>query len=268
MTVPPSNPPKQGQVSALVLAAGRGERLRPHTDHTPKPLLPVRGQPLIAWHLQALAAAGVCQVVINTAWLEQQFEPTLGDGARFGLAITYSHEQRDHGQALETAGGIAKALPWLREARAVPHDGPQDAVFWVVSGDVFVPGFDFSPAHVQAFKKRPELDAWLWLAPNAAHHPQGDFRLDESTGLIVDTESTVAVNDAAERSPKRTWASVGLFRARMFAHIAVGTRLPLRPLLDQAIRQGRLGGARWDGTWVDVGTVERWQSLDASSAKA
>jgi N-acetyl-alpha-D-muramate 1-phosphate uridylyltransferase len=268
MADPQSKARKQGQVSALVLAAGRGERLRPHTDHTPKPLLPVRGQPLIAWHLQALAKAGVRQVVINTAWLDQQFEPMLGNGARFGLAITYSHEQRDHGQALETAGGIAKALPWLREDRAAPHDSLHDAVFWVVSGDVFVPGFDFSPAHVQTFRQRPELDAWLWLAPNAAHHPQGDFRLDESTGLIVDTESSLAVKGGAERWPKRTWASVGLFRARMFDHIAVGTRLPLRPLLDQALRQGRLGGARWDGMWVDVGTVERWQSLDASPAKA
>ena len=98
---------------ALILAAGRGERMRPLTDHTPKPLLQVGGRPLVAWHLEALARAGVREVVINTAWLEEQFEPALGDGRDWGLKIRWSHEGRDHGGALETAGGIAKALPWL-----------------------------------------------------------------------------------------------------------------------------------------------------------
>ncbi len=119
---------------AFIMAAGRGERLRPHTDHTPKPLLPVRGQPLIAWHLAALAAAGVREVVINTAWLEDRFPEALGDGSRWGLAIRYSMEGRDHGGALETAGGIAKALAML------------DDPFWVVAGDVFLPGFTFVPS--------------------------------------------------------------------------------------------------------------------------
>jgi hypothetical protein len=118
---------------ALILAAGRGERMRPLTDTTPKPLLPVRGQPLIVHHLVALAAAGVREVVINTAWLEEQFPAALGDGARWGLKIHYSMEGRDHGGALETAGGIAKALPWL-----APRG---EEAFWVVSGDVFLPGF-------------------------------------------------------------------------------------------------------------------------------
>ncbi|MFN3887605.1 MAG: NDP-sugar synthase, partial [Aquabacterium sp.] len=128
------------QLPALILAAGRGERMRPLTDTTPKPLLPVRGQPLIAWHLQALARDGVRDVVINTAYLEDQFEPALGDGRRWGLRITYSHEGRDHGGALETAGGIAKALPLLGDA------------FWVLAGDVFVPSFRFEAGEAEAFR--------------------------------------------------------------------------------------------------------------------
>src|SRR5512137_2843700 len=135
---------------ALILAAGRGERMRPLTDTTPKPLLEVRGQPLIVWHLQALARAGVREVVVNTAWLEDQFPAALGDGARWGLSIHYSMEGRDHGGALETAGGIAKALAWLGDP------------FWVVAGDVFVPGFEFAAAAAERFARRGDL-AQLWL---------------------------------------------------------------------------------------------------------
>ncbi len=227
-------------VSAIVLAAGRGERLRPHTDHTPKPLLAVRGKPLVQWHLEALARAGVERVVINTAWLESQFEPALGDGRRFGLQIHYSHEGRDHGGALETAGGIAKALPHLGE------------VFWVVSGDVFVPGFVFGADQAARFAAESTLLARLWLVKNAAHHG-GDFGIDIATGLASN----------APGLEKRTWASVGLFRASMFAPIVVGTRMPLRPLLDAALDQGRLAAEAWDGHWTDVGTVARWRSLEA-----
>ncbi len=224
---------------AIILAAGRGERLRPHTDHTPKPLLLVRGKPLVQWHLEALADAGVQQVVINTAWLEEQFEPALGDGSRFGLRIHYSHETRDHGGALETAGGIAKALPHLGD------------VFWVVSGDVFVPGFAFAADEVQRFKAKPTLLAKLWLAKNASHHA-GDFGIDAATGLASN----------ATGLQKRTWASVGLFRASMFEGIAVGTRMALTPLLFKAMDQAQLAAVAWDGAWTDVGTVERWQSLN------
>jgi MurNAc alpha-1-phosphate uridylyltransferase len=215
---------------ALILAAGRGERLRPHTDTCPKPLLPVRGKPLIEWHLEALAAAGVHEVVINTAWLEDRFPPALGDGRRWGLAIRYSMEGRDHGDALETAGGIAKALPGLGE------------VFWVVSGDVFLPGFPF----------RGTLPAGrschLWMVPNPLHHPRGDFGLD-AQGRLVEAE------------PRRTWASVGLFRRSMFEGIAPGTKLALRPVLEREIAAGRAGGEVWDGGWTDVGTPERWAAL-------
>ncbi len=219
--------------TAMILAAGRGERLRPHTDRCPKPLLPVRGQPLMAWHLQALAAAGVREVVVNTAWLEAQFPAALGDGARWGLRLHYVMEGRDHGGALETAGGIANALPLL------------DEVFWVVSGDVFLPGFSFRGA------LRPDRDCHLWMVPNAPHHPRGDF------GIGADGRLT----DADDAAPRLTWASVGLFRRAMFKHIAPGTRLPLRPLLQQAIAAGRAGGELWPGEWTDVGTPERWAAL-------
>ncbi|HET9975838.1 MAG TPA: nucleotidyltransferase family protein [Burkholderiaceae bacterium] len=225
-------------VPALILAAGRGERMRPLTDACPKPLLVVRGRPLIEWHLEALARAGVERVVINTAWLEDQFPAALGDGSRFGLAITYSHEGRAFGAALETAGGIATALPLL-----------EADTFWVVSGDVFVPGFDFAPTHAERFARAGTL-AHLWLVPNASHHPAGDFGLDEARGLAVATP------------PRRTWASLGLFRAAMFDGVARGATLKLRPLLDAALAARRLGAERWDGAWTDVGTVERLAALN------
>ncbi|MFI4931042.1 MAG: N-acetylmuramate alpha-1-phosphate uridylyltransferase MurU [Burkholderiales bacterium] len=228
---------------ALILAAGRGVRMRPLTDHTPKPLLGVRGKPLIEWHLLALAAAGVHDVVINTAWLEDQFPAALGDGSRFGLRISYSMEGRDHGGALETAGGIAKALPLLAS-----HGND---CFWVVSGDVFLPGFTFDAAFAQRFAASTTW-AHLWLVPNAAHHPQGDFGID-AHGLAV-----------ADAPLRRTWASVGLFRATMFQGVAVGTRLPLRPLLDDGIAQRRVSAQAWDGEWTDVGSVERLQALNAA----
>jgi MurNAc alpha-1-phosphate uridylyltransferase len=222
----------------LILAAGRGERMRPLTDDCPKPLLPVGGKPLIAWHLEALAAAGVRDVVINTAWLEAQFPATLGDGARWGLSITYSMEQRDHGGALETAGGIAKALPALVQ--------PDRDSFWVVSGDVFMPAFDFGACAANPFARASML-AHLWLVPNAPHHPEGDFGLDADRGMAV------------AAAPRFTWASVGLFRAAMFDGVAADRPMKLRPLLDAALAQGRLGAQLWPGTWIDVGTAERLQ---------
>ena len=234
------------QPPALILAAGRGERMRPLTDHCPKPLLQVRGKALIEWHLEALARAGVTEVVINTAWLEEQFPAALGDGSRWGLSIRYSCEGRDHGGALETAGGIAKALPWL----ATQEHGS----FWVVSGDVFLPGFLFASDDAARFAAGTEL-ARLWLVANAPHHPIGDFGIDAATGLATVDE------------PRRTWASVGLFRAEMFSGVAPGTRLALRPLLDQALAAGRLGADAWEGAWTDVGSAERLAALNAQAPR-
>ena len=225
-------------MKALILAAGRGERMRPLTDSTPKPLIDVRGKRLIEWHLEALAQAGVREVVVNTAWLEDQFPATLGDGARWGLKITYSFEGRDHGGALETAGGIAKALPLLGDA------------FWVVSGDVFVPDFRFDAEAAGAFAHSDALGQ-LWMVANAPHHPKGDFGID-AQGLASRTIE-----------PKLTWASIGLFRAALFSDIAVGTKMALRPKLELAIDQRRLRALMYDGRWTDVGTMERLAALQA-----
>jgi N-acetyl-alpha-D-muramate 1-phosphate uridylyltransferase len=216
--------------------------MRPLTDTCPKPLLPVGGKPLIAWHLEALAAAGVRDVVINTAWLEAQFPAALGDGSRWGLRIRYSMEQRDHGGALETAGGIAKALPWLVQ--------PRQDVFWVVSGDVFVPSFEFSATAAQGFARTDTL-AHLWLVPNAPHHPDGDFGIDAASGL------------ASTAPPRYTWASVGLFRAPMFDGVAPDKPMKLRPLLDAAIAAQRLSAQLWPERWIDVGTAERLREARA-----
>jgi MurNAc alpha-1-phosphate uridylyltransferase len=228
-------------LKALILAAGRGVRMRPLTDHTPKPLLQVRGKPLIQWHLLALARAGVRDVVVNTAWLEEQFPAALGDGARLGLHIVYSMEGRDHGGALETAGGIAKALPLLASNET-------DA-FWVVSGDVLLGDFAFDAGVARRFASSPHW-AHLWLAPNAPHHPGGDFGIDADGH---------AVSNAPER---RTWASVGLFRAAMFKDVPPGTKLALRPLLDRGVAERRITAQPWDGEWTDVGTPERLQALN------
>jgi N-acetyl-alpha-D-muramate 1-phosphate uridylyltransferase len=230
---------------ALILAAGRGERLRPLTDTCPKPLIDVGGRPLIAWHLQALAAAGVREVVINTAWLEAQFPAVLGDGARWGVSITYSMEQRDHGGALETAGGIAKALPQLVQ--------PGCDVFWVVSGDVFLPTFPFAADAAECFA-RDSTAAHLWLVPNAPHHPDGDFGLDAARA------------HASAQAPRLTWASVGLFRASMFDGVPADRPGKLRPLLDATLAADRLGAERWGGRWIDVGTLERLQAARTAAA--
>lgn len=226
-------------MKAIILAAGRGERMRPLTDATPKPLLEVRGRRLIEWHLLALARAGVRDVVINTAWLEEQFPAMLGDGSRYGVRIAYSMEGRDHGGALETAGGIAKALPLLAS---------ESGAFWVVSGDVFIPGFTFDPADARRFKEGGRL-AHLWLVPNAPHHPRGDFGID-GEGL--------AVPDAAKRF---TWASVGLMCAGLVAGVTPGTRAALRPCLEAAMRERQVSAEQWAGEWTDVGTAERLASL-------
>jgi MurNAc alpha-1-phosphate uridylyltransferase len=198
----------------------------------------VRGRPLIEWHLEALARAGVREVVINTAWLEEQFPAALGDGSRWGLRLHFSMEGRDHGGALETAGGIAKALPLLGDA------------FWVVSGDVYLHGYPFDAAAAARFDAAKDVQAHLWLVPNAPHHPTGDFGIDAAGRLSLDA------------MPRLTWASVGLFRAALFDGIAPGTRLPLRPVLMRGIEAGTLTGERWGGGWTDVGTVERWQQLE------
>jgi MurNAc alpha-1-phosphate uridylyltransferase len=225
---------------ALILAAGRGERMRPLTDRTPKPLLPVRGKPLIEWHLLALAAAGVREIVINTAWLEEQFPAVLGDGARWGVTIRYSTEGRDHGGALETAGGIATALPLLGDR------------FWVVSGDVYAPGFAYDASTVAGFDAGDD-DALLWVVPNPVYKRDGDFALQPDGRLARPA-------DAAARNV--TYANIALMRSRLVSPVLPGTRAPLGPLLFDSARAGRLAGCRWTGTWENVGTPAQLAALD------
>jgi MurNAc alpha-1-phosphate uridylyltransferase len=155
-------------------------------------------------------------------------------------------EGRDHGGALETAGGIAKALPWLAP-------GGDPAPFWVVSGDVYLPGFDFSPAALEVFKEHPERLAELWMVPNAPHHPRGDYGIGPDGLALAHATAT----------QRYTWASVGLFRPAMFTDIHVGARMALRPRLDAAIAARRLGARLWNGKWTDVGTPERLADLNA-----
>jgi MurNAc alpha-1-phosphate uridylyltransferase len=233
-------------MKALILAAGRGERMRPLSDATPKPLLPVHGKPLIAWHLEALARAGVREVVINTAWLEAQFPATLGDGSRFGLAIHYSMEGRDHGGALETAGGIAKALPRLGE------------VFWLVSADIYAPDFGFDAATAERFAQRRELVGHLWLVPNPPFHPEGDFGLDgDGYGLA----------DAAGPDGRRwTYANFALLRAGLCRGIVPGTVARLGPLLAAAMRERRITAEVWRGAWHNVGTPAELRALQGAPA--
>lgn len=236
-------------MKAIVLAAGRGERMRPLSDTTPKPLLKVGGRSLLEWHLLALARAGVREVVINTAWLEAQIVEALGDGARFGVSIRYSLEGRDHGGALETAGGIATALPLLAE-----RDGD---CFWVVSGDVFVPGFAYEADAMRRFAESDRL-AHLWLVPNPPYHPRGDFGLDaEGYGLA----------DGAGPDGRRwTYANIALVRAALVSGIAPGTKAPLGPLLYAGMRQRRITGEVWAGTWENVGTPAQLEALNERHA--
>ena len=235
---------------ALILAAGRGERMRPLTDTCPKPLLKVQGKPLIVWHLEALARDGVRDVVINTAHLEEQFEPALGDGGQWGLRIRYSHERADHGGALETAGGIAKALPLLASAPG------GDRAFWVLAGDVFVPGFRFDAEVARAFAEGPAQDlAQLWLVPNPAHVPQGDFALDR-LGRVHHK------GQAPAGTPTFTYSTIGLYRPSMVEGVTVGEKAALRPCFDRAIDSGRLSGHVYMGEWTDVGTPERLAVLN------
>ncbi len=216
-------------VKAMLLAAGRGDRMRPLTDATPKPLLQVAGKPLIAWHLERLAAAGVREVVINTSWLGEQIPLALGDGSRWGLSIRYSPEPWP---ALETGGGIHQALPWL---------GTEP--FLLVNGDVFA-DVDFT-----ALLLSPGDLGQLVLVPNPPHHVKGDFGLKDDR--IV-----------ADGGEMLTFSGISILHPALFEGCQPG-RFPLAPLLFAARDAGRLGGQRHVGQWIDVGTPERLADLDA-----
>jgi MurNAc alpha-1-phosphate uridylyltransferase len=233
-------------IPAMILAAGRGMRMRPLTDVTPKPLLRVQGKPLMQWPMEALLQGGFSRLVVNTAWLGEQIEQQFTDWpqAHSGAEIAFSHEGQDFGYALETAGGISRALPLLSE------------VFWVLAGDVYVPGFPFTQASVDRFSASGLL-AHIWLVPNPAHNPQGDF------GLSADGR---ALNQADQ---KHTYSTIGLYRRALFEAPwcetipgnPQGTAAPLAPLLRQAMDAGLVSAELYTGPWTDVGTPERLKEL-------
>ena len=220
----------------MVLAAGRGMRMRPLTDLHPKPLLKVCGKPLIEYHLERLAAAGFREVVINTAWLGDMIEAALGTGEQFGLAITYSHERPE---ALETGGGIFNALPLLGSAP-----------FLLVNGDVWA-DIDFG-----ALRHDPPAGslAHLVLVPNPPQHARGDFLLEH--GLVSEGEGS-----------RQTYSGVGIYRPEFFEGCQPG-KFPLLPLLRRAIARRALSGQLHEGRWYDIGTIDRLAALDAQLSGA
>ncbi|MGD8408453.1 MAG: nucleotidyltransferase family protein [Thiohalophilus sp.] len=213
-------------MKAMILAAGRGERMRPLTDQTPKPLLQVGGKALIEYHIESLAAAGIQEIVINHAWLGEKIESALGNGDRFGVSLSYSAE----GNALETAGGIIRALPLLGD------------VFIALNADIWT---DYPLGELP---DSPEGLAHLVMVDNPPHHPQGDFVL-QNGHLNIDAGARL------------TFSGIGVYRTEMFAGLADGIR-PLGPLLREAMQAGKVSGEHYHGQWMDVGTPQRLDELD------
>ena len=219
-------------MKAMILAAGRGERMRPLTDATPKPLLEAGGKALIVWLIEALARARFMELVVNVSHLGERIESALGDGQRWGVRIQYSRER----EALETAGGIAKALPLLGMAP-----------FLVVNADIHT-DFDFSSL-AQALPASGACVGHLVLVDNPAHHPDGDFALH---GRRV----------AHEGAERLTFSGIGVYRPALFSSVEPGSRCPLAVLLTPQIRAGHITGERYAGHWADVGTPQRLSTLD------
>ena len=227
----------------MILAAGRGERMRPLTDHIPKPLLQVGGKPLIVWHIERLVRSGIVDIVINHAHLGAQIEKALGDGNLFGAQIKYSSEET----ALETAGGIAFALNLLGEEP-----------FAVVNGDVYCE-YDFERIHqIAAQLKQTRDNVHLVMVNNPSHHPKGDFLLHD--GRVLPTDNQRSASGAVQL----TFSGIGIYQPSLFAHIQRGSKAPLAPLLREQIAQGSVSGEHYQGVWVDVGTPQRLEELDKS----
>ncbi len=251
----------------MILAAGRGERMRPLTDSTPKPLLQVRGKPLMLWHMEALLREGFASQLINTAWLGEQLEAYFlskydhspayilreallnQELPHSVLQLQFSHEGCDFGGALETAGGICRALPHLAD------------VFWVVAADVFMPQFEFSRAAYERFAQSDAL-AHLWLVPNPKHNPRGDF------GISADGRALHLPKDAGHIL--YTFSTVALYKKALFAppfcDIPAGNpqgiKTALAPLLRAAMNASRVSASLYEGEWTDVGTPERLAQLN------
>ncbi|WP_404397449.1 N-acetylmuramate alpha-1-phosphate uridylyltransferase MurU [Idiomarina loihiensis] len=218
---------------AMILAAGRGSRMRPLTDNQPKPLLPVAGKPLLGYHLEKLANAGVNEVVINHAWHGEQIEDFVGDGSQWGLQVSFSKEPEG---GLETAGGIIKALPLLG-----------DAPFWVINGDIWT-DWDFSDLPTRLDE---EQLGHLVMVDNPVHHQDGDFVIEHG----------VLVNEIREGQQTKTFSGVGLYRKELLAPYPEGKQ-PLKPFFDRAIDKKQLAASHLGGFWTDVGTPERLHQLN------
>lgn len=236
-------------MKAMILAAGRGERMRPLTDTCPKPLLKVRGRPLIVWHILNLVRAGITEIVINHAHLGHMLEEELGDGSKYGAKIVYSREEK----ALETAGGIAYALHLLG-----------DEPFLVLSGDIYCPYFDFEQVKDVLHDKdvlgipypADKRDVcWLYLTPNPWHNTKGDFGLN-----------MYAVTNDGE--PKWNFSNIGVYRPEMFKAITPGDSAKLGLLIREYADKGQVGGEIYEGAWVNVGTVQQLEELNAPLSKA
>ncbi|MBU3561124.1 N-acetylmuramate alpha-1-phosphate uridylyltransferase MurU [Polynucleobacter hallstattensis] len=235
---------KPNLIPCFLLAAGRGERMRPLTDELPKPLLTIKNKSLLAWHVEALSAAGIQDVVINHAWLGKKIEEALGNGSQFGLNITYSPET----SALETAGGIRKALPLLN---------PSD-YFLVINGDVFSPNLPIQQllnqaSNLRSLPSRPL--AHLLMVPNPIQHPGGDFYIKGSQ----------VTNEPLNGAEKLTFSGIGLYHRDLFKDLELDVPTKLAPILREAMSKNRVSGEKYTGPWHDVGTPQRLQELNAAN---
>lgn len=246
---------------AMILAAGRGERMRPLTDTTPKPLLRVGGKPLIVWHIERLVTAGIQDIIINHAWLGEKIESELGDGSTFNARLTYSAETT----ALETAGGIARALSFFN-----------NEPFLVINGDVWC---DWNPVQAVAVSQalaRHHAQAWLLLVDNPAHNPEGDFLLpcseNDPTYALTSPHALIPISCHAvqlrtsqiktDQTMSLTFSGIGIYDPRLFRQVQPDQAAPLAPLLRKAISENHVIGSHHHGKWMDVGTPERLKSLN------
>ena len=235
---------QSNHIPCLLLAAGRGERMRPLTDELPKPLLTINNKSLLVWHLETLSQAGLNKVVINHAWLGQKIENALGSGSQFGVDIIYSPEVL----ALETAGGIRQALPLLN---------PVD-YFLVINGDVFCPNFPVGQliSKLDQLRHHPNPPlAHLVMVPNPIQHPDGDFYLKASQ----------VSSSPLSGAEKLTFSGIGLYHRDLFKDLEIGLPAKLAPLLREAMLENRVSGEKYTGSWHDVGTPQRLQELNAAN---
>jgi MurNAc alpha-1-phosphate uridylyltransferase len=235
---------KLNPIPCFLLAAGRGERMRPLTDELPKPLLTIKNKSLLAWHVEALSAAGIQDVVINHAWLGKKIEDALGNGSQFGINITYSPETN----ALETAGGIRKALPLLN---------PSD-YFLVINGDVFSPNLPIRQlldqiSELRSLPSRPL--AHLLMVPNPIQHPEGDFYI----------KGPQVTNEPLDGAEKLTFSGIGIYHRDLFKDLELDVSFKLAPILREAMSKNRVSGEKYTGPWHDVGTPQRLQELNAAN---